>query len=1074
MPGVLQQLLERLVRTLRRRRARALVAVVILAASVRIALPAVLRPMLVSQADAALVGRIELRDLDLSLMRGGATLYGVSLHASERTGDGSNTPDTRQGQVPPIFTAERLYAQISWLSLVTRTLRVEELELEAFTVHLERLPDGLVLPQPRPGEAPPETAPPSEPAGETPSGWSFAADSVRLRDGRITLRDHTTVDPPQQIDLALRDVSAELLTLSGDAARGEPGRLALRAAIGDGTLGIDALLETRASGPAVTTTLEVASLSIQSARPYVADLGWSDLAGRLDAKLVHTFEADGAHRVTGAASLSDVAVSVPSLGTPVLAWRALRVELHAIDLVKQDAAIARVALDGLRLPVDPAAAPPLPVLTPRAGAAASPRGVAAGPRAAELDAAAAPGTTVAPPSATSIARESLETLPTADALAPRAEPPGADSAPERPWTWSVGEIDVTDASVALLGSGDLVSLGLGAQIREVSSDLAKPWPIGVTLTHGAGAASLDGSVALAPLRFDATLAVDRFELQRLLGRSAPWLSPGAASAVSAVRSATLRADLVLRLASPAQDAQETGNSADAGEVADLRVAGVVGLAGLDIAHRVAPDAPDAFAAGWQDLEIVLREVRVPRAAGPSDPSAPPITVDVERIVLSTPSARVTRTERGLVLPGATPSDSASASESLYAAEPSTDAAERDASSGIDAANTAGAPARGVAVTVGEVRIESARAEISDTSVVPPFRSTLDRLDVRASALRWPEPAADRVEVDLAGLGGATLAARGSVNARDSKIAVRLDTLPLAQLSGYLASTGYALTSGSLSIRTEAVLAAAAFDVSNDLVVAELGIGGADGAAAFQQTFGIPLSLALALLTDIDGKLTLSVPLAGDRTGTRVGLTSVVAQALRKSLVGALTSPLKLVGAVVRDGKVETLAPAPIAFVPGTASVAPAGEARIQELATLLRTAPGVSVTLGGQLSADDARALRVQAVLADLRELAARVPLDPGDVRAIVRGYLEARQTAAPPPPLAQEAAAWLEERVAAAFVASDALDGLATSRAVAVRDRLAGAEGVVAERITVGAATRDAPASGVAVSVAATRVPAR
>jgi hypothetical protein len=95
-----------------------------------------------------------------------------------------------------------------------------------------------------------------------------------------------------------------------------------------------------------------------------------------------------------------------------------------------------------------------------------------------------------------------------------------------------------------------------------------------------------------------------------------------------------------------------------------------------------------------------------------------------------------------------------------------------------------------------------------------------------------------------------------------------------------------------------------------------------------------------LLKDLDGNIQLSVPVAGDPGGAKVGLRSLVGQALRKALIGALASPLKLFGAITADGKVQSLAPEPIAFAPGRTDMTEAGSARVGQLAGLLSASPG--------------------------------------------------------------------------------------------------------------------------------------
>ncbi|MGH7289855.1 MAG: hypothetical protein ACREJT_01500, partial [Myxococcota bacterium] len=217
---------ENLARALRRPRNRVLLAIVALLVVVRIALPHVLRSVIVSQTDAALVGRIVLADLDLSLIRGGVTLRGLEVYAEE-------APST----APALFEAKELWTQISWLAFFSKTIDVEEFALDGFVVRLDRLKDGLVLPRPVPSETPP----PPEAEKSEPFGWSLAADSVAFRDGQIHFLDHTVGGAEgHRFDLAIKDLSAQELALRIDPSGQEPGRVVIKAQIGDGAIGLDA------------------------------------------------------------------------------------------------------------------------------------------------------------------------------------------------------------------------------------------------------------------------------------------------------------------------------------------------------------------------------------------------------------------------------------------------------------------------------------------------------------------------------------------------------------------------------------------------------------------------------------------------------------------------------------------------------------------------------------------------------------------------------------------------------------------------------------------------------------------
>jgi hypothetical protein len=352
---------------LRRPRNRVLVGVLALLVAVRIALPYVLRPIIVDQADKALVGRIALADLDLSLIRGGVTLHGLEVYPEELPPPGTPV-DPKAEPKKPLFSAGRLWTQISWLELLRKTIDVEEFELEDFAVRVDRLKDGLVLPKPVPSSEP--APPPAEPEAEG-SGWAFAADSLALTRGNIAFRDFTVGEAPQRFDLAIDSIAARKLALRFDPSGSEPGHVELEAELGGGgTIGFEADVETKQAGPAVHSKITLSQLPIGGVRVYLKMFGWSDLEGTLDAVIEHNFETAGAHDVSGTLSLSAVSAKVPELDRPAIQFDKLSVTLDKIDLVKQHAAVADVALTNLRLEVDPRLPRLMPLLNPPAKSAA--------------------------------------------------------------------------------------------------------------------------------------------------------------------------------------------------------------------------------------------------------------------------------------------------------------------------------------------------------------------------------------------------------------------------------------------------------------------------------------------------------------------------------------------------------------------------------------------------------------------------------------------------------------------------------------------------------------------------------
>src|SRR5690606_3456530 len=119
--------------------------------------------------------------------------------------------------------------------------------------------------------------------------------------------------------------------------------------------------------------------------------------------------------------------------------------------------------------------------------------------------------------------------------------------------------------------------------------------------------------------------------------------------------------------------------------------------------------------------------------------------------------------------------------------------------------------------------------------------------------------------------------------------------------------------------------------------------------------------------DPAGNISLDVPVAVDEQGTSTGIGSIIAGALRQALVGALTSPLKMLGAVGSglggllgggDG-VPAIASAPGATEPEDGQ----GE-RYEGLVRVLAERPQLALRLHGR-TGDADRPFVAQQILAE-------------------------------------------------------------------------------------------------------------
>jgi hypothetical protein len=331
------------------------------------------------------------------------------------------------------------------------------------------------------------------------------------------------------------------------------------------------------------------------------------------------------------------------------------------------------------------------------------------------------------------------------------------------------------------------------------------------------------------------------------------------------------------------------------------------------------------------------------------------------------------------------------------------------------------------------------------------------LSLRVRDLRYPEGTFDAADVRLRAPGGAPLTVSGARAERSGHVEAKIERLPLPQFNPYVKSAaGYSIARGAATLGTDVRWNAGSYRGDGRLTLGDLRVAGAAGDSLFLQRFGIPLTLALALLRDPSGAISLGIPVRGDRAGTRVDVASIAGEAIARAIVNAIASPLKLIGAVKISGdRVDAIAPDPIGCIPGLPEVADDAWWRVEQLANFLPAVPALAITLRGMAGAADARALAEAAVLADLagqsRALGALRNVASGGVRGAIRETLEARVRGTAAPPLEPDAQEQLDRWVAEKPIGDEALRDLAAKRAERLHALLTRDYGVAAERVLLG-----------------------
>jgi hypothetical protein len=595
------------------------------------------------------------------------------------------------------------------------------------------------------------------------------------------------------------------------------------------------------------------------------------------------------------------------------------------------------------------------------------------------------------------------------AAAATGEPPPVGAAPDEQAPaqpaaaapdFNLKHVAIENASFSLQMPESALDVKLSLSADEVTAKRGATFPARLALELAQGTLEAEGLVGADPLLFDGTLRWQGLALPLLLEPLPPgptdWLT-----------SATARGDLKLaaRLA-PAD-----------GAAPELRVSGALGLA--DLAAR---DPDRDLALAWKSLELDIQELHVPLASQGAGAAAPPRVV-LRKLRLVDPVARV-----------------------VVQAGEEADAAEEE--DGAPAPVDSGPPAAQPQVSLGALELVGGRVEFIDRSISPEYRAQLRKLNVGARELRWPQGDVRDLRAGFVGPAEAVLDLRGGLRGRVGELQLSLDRLALAGFNPYAKSlAGLEVARGSFSLDTRAQAQTGNWSLQNDLVIHDLSLE--SGGSGMLPGIGFPISTVLALLRDPQGDISLGVPVRFDAAGARAGLGSILLDALRQTVVGVVSTPLKALGFVAEAAAGDHEAYV-INCAPGSVELAEGEAELLGPIAALLSERPTLAVTLRGRSGPVDRAPVAEQA----LREAieADTAPDLPGSSflqRRRLRRALEERGRGETPELEAEDREA-LERWIAAMPVAPERLQDLAAMRAELLLETFATLHAVPRARLSL------------------------
>jgi hypothetical protein len=222
----------------------------------------------------------------------------------------------------------------------------------------------------------------------------------------------------------------------------------------------------------------------------------------------------------------------------------------------------------------------------------------------------------------------------------------------------------------------------------------------------------------------------------------------------------------------------------------------------------------------------------------------------------------------------------------------------------------------------------------------------------------PTPARVEIDGDVNEYGAATI--RGSLDVFDPKRLMDLEldfrNIEMPDLTPYTVKfAGREIAGGTLDVDLSWSIRDGRLEANNRMVINDLKLG---DKVESPGAMSLPLDLAVALLTDTQGRIDLAVPVSGDLNDPKFRYAPLVFKALGNVLAKIVTAPFRflasLLGGDAGEADLEF-----VGFVAGDAALRGPEAEDLAKLAEALTQRPELLLEVGAAFDADrDGRAMR--------------------------------------------------------------------------------------------------------------------
>ncbi|WP_085677218.1 MULTISPECIES: DUF748 domain-containing protein [unclassified Pseudomonas] len=258
-----------------------------------------------------------------------------------------------------------------------------------------------------------------------------------------------------------------------------------------------------------------------------------------------------------------------------------------------------------------------------------------------------------------------------------------------------------------------------------------------------------------------------------------------------------------------------------------------------------------------------------------------------------------------------------------------------------------AASKPLGIHIGQIDINDGSANFADLTLTPNFATAIQQLNGQIGTIDNRKPAPAKVDVKGKVDRYAPVTIKGALNPFNPlaslDIATSFKRVELTTLTPYSGKfAGFRIRKGRLNLDLHYLITNGQLKAENKVVVEQLQLG---EKVDSPDAVDLPIRLAIALLKDTEGRISIELPVSGDLNNPQFSVMPIVWQTLRNLVLRAAQAPFKFIGGLIAGGGSQDLGT--VAFAAGSSELSGDAQSTLDKLAAALKERPELRLEIEG-------------------------------------------------------------------------------------------------------------------------------